>query len=78
MGNVIQISQHILHSIGEGLLFLFITIILFNSLTDFATKFNLISGTLTMTQLQYFGVVSSLFAALNVLSKKFFGFEIIR
>jgi len=58
----------------EGLLFVLVIIILFNTLTDFSLKIGIIK-TLNTQQIQYFGFLSSLLATLNILSKKFFGFR---
>lgn len=65
-------------NILEGLLFFIVIIILFNSLTDFAYKIGIVTQTLEIQQIQYFGFLSCFLAILNLLSNKFFGFSLVR
>ena len=73
-----EIFEILYKNMLEGLLFFFIIIILFNSLTDFAYKIGIITQTLELQQIQYFGFLSCFLAILNILSDKFFGFSFVR
>lgn len=65
-------------NILEGLFFLIVIIILFNSFTDFAYKLGMVAETLELQQIQYFGFLASFLAILNILSDKFFGIALYR
>lgn len=65
-------------NILEGLFFLIVIIILFNSFTDFAYKLGMVTETLELQQIQYFGFLASFLAILNILSNKFFGIALYR
>ena len=66
-------ATHIIKHAWEGIAFLLLVIILFNTLTDFVIKVGLISHTITVSQIQGFGAMATFIALANVLSREFFG-----
>lgn len=62
----------------EWMYFLLVIILIFNVLTDFFQKIGLLGNILTITELQYYGMISFLLAINNLISKKFFGLELFR
>lgn len=59
----------------EGMVVILLVVVIFNTLTDFATKVGWVTSALSKTQVQYFGTVSSLLTLMNLVSHEFFGFE---
>lgn len=68
----------VFRNLSEGLSYALVVVILFNNITDFATKTGFITSVLTVMQLRYFGIAASLLGLFNALSHKFFGFPFIR
>ncbi len=66
-------TVHVADHVWEGIAFLLLVIILFNTVTDFAVKLGLIAPMMTAAQIQGFGVMAAGLALVNVLSRKFFG-----
>jgi hypothetical protein len=64
-------------NIWQATFFLLLVVLLFNSLTDFATKVGLIEGALKGPQLYAFGMASTCLAFMNMFSNKFFGFTLM-
>ncbi|MEK6867438.1 MAG: hypothetical protein AABX98_01310 [Nanoarchaeota archaeon] len=62
----------------EGVLFLLIIVLLFNSFTDFAEKLGILSIPLNIEQVHYFGFLAIFIAILNLMSDKFFGFSFVK
>lgn len=65
-------------NILEGVFFILVVIILFNTITDFALKIGITSRQLTTQDIQNFGFLSYFLGVLNFLSGKFFGFSLER
>lgn len=73
MKGILAVYQHF----WEFIIVILVVTVLFNTLTDFATKVGWVTGALSRTQLQYFGTVSSLLTLMNLVSHEFFGFTLV-
>ncbi len=62
----------------EWMYFLIIIMIVFNMTTEFLQRIGILGAMLTMTEIQYYGVLSIMLAINNFLSQKFFGVDLFR
>jgi len=62
----------------EWMYFLIIIMIVFNMTTEFLQRIGILGAMLTMTEIQYYGVLSIRLAINNFLSQKFFGVYLFR
>ncbi len=65
------------HAVMQGIVFCICIVVLFNMLSDFAQKLQLVPIVLERVQIQLLGLVSTALAMMNALSNKFFGFAIL-
>lgn len=73
--NIIKMAYR---ALARSLIFSFVVIVLFNMLTDVATKTGFVAGPLTVAESQYFGVLSLFLAWFDALANRFFGLTIAR
>lgn len=62
----------------EWVYFLIVIMVLFNTLTEFLQQIGLLGATLTVTEIQYYGILSMALAINNFLSQRFFGLELFK
>ena len=65
-------------ALTRGFIFAVVVIVLFNMLTDVATKTGFVIGALTTSESQYFGIVSVFLALFDALTNRLFGLVVIR
>ena len=62
----------------EWIYFLIIIMIVFNMTTEFLQRVGILGTMLTVTDIQYYGVLSVMLAINNFLSQRFFGLELFK
>ena len=78
MSQIMLIYERFFKVSIEGFLFCIVIMTLFNLITDFTYKTRITAEILDFGEMQYFGLLSSFLACLNLLTNKFFGFQILK